>query len=305
MPHLSISFPLDARLDPDAVEEALLADGAISVTLTDSRDDPVLEPAPGEVRLWPATCVTGLFQAEAGSPELLMRIAAIAGVSLSELRVTAIADRHWEREWLKDFVPLRFGARLWVAPHHATVDDPGAIVVRLDPGLAFGTGTHPSTALCLRWLDAHPPAGLRVIDYGCGSGILALAAARLGARRVDCFDIDPQALIATAGNAAANALSERIIVRDSDTQLPERADLLLANILAAPLCGLAIRFAALVRTGGDILLAGLLDAQREEVTRAYAPWFDVRCTDSSEGWSALSGVRLEVSPCSPSVPSAH
>lgn len=292
MSYLNISLALAAGLDADAAEEALLSAGALSVTLSDSRDDPVLEPAPGEVRLWPATRLTALFAADAASPALLARVAALTGVSAGDLQVEAVADRAWEREWLKDFVPLRFGERLWVAPHHASLADPDALVVRLDPGLAFGTGTHPTTAMCLRWLDAHPPAGLAVIDYGCGSGILALAAARLGARAVECFDIDPQALLATAGNAAANSLAERIALRDSDAGLTAGADVLLANILAAPLCGLATRFAALVRAGGRIVLAGLLDAQREEVTRAYAPCFDIDCFDSREGWAGLAGMRL-------------
>lgn len=291
MPHLSISLDLGADLDPAATEEAFLAAGAQSVTLSDSRDDAVLEPAPGEVRLWPATRLTALFAADTASPELLARIAALTNVSLERLQTEAIADRPWEREWLKDFAPMRFGQRLWVAPHHSSVPDPQALIVRLDPGLAFGTGTHPTTAMCLRWLDAHPPEGLEVLDYGCGSGILALAAAQLGARRIQCYDHDPQALLAATANAAANGLTERIIVHESPALLAGNVDLLLANILSAPLCELAPRLAGLVRAGGRIVLAGLLDSQSEEVTRAYAAWFDIARFASHEEWAGLVGVR--------------
>lgn len=291
MPFLGISFERSAGIDADAVEAALFAAGALSVTLTDAGDEPVLEPAPGEIRLWPTTRVVALFPAEAAAPELLARIAALAGVEIGALQLAAIEDRAWEREWLRDFVPMRFGARLWVAPHHATVPDENAVIVRLDPGLAFGTGTHPTTAMCLRWLDAHPPERLEVIDYGCGSGVLALAAARLGAQRVQCFDIDPQALLATAENAAANALSARIVVRERDVQLEGAAALLLANILAGPLCTLAPRFAQLLCPGGRIVLSGILEAQADDVARAYAPWFDIGAYEARDGWSALAGAR--------------
>lgn len=292
MPYLSISFERGDGIDPDAVETALFAAGALSVTLTDAGDDPVLEPAPGEIRLWPATRIVALFPAEAAAPELLARIAALARVEIGSLQVATVEDRAWEREWLKDFVPMRFGARLWVAPHHAAVPDEHAVIVRLDPGLAFGTGTHPTTAMCLRWLDAHPPAWLEVIDYGCGSGILALAAARLGAQRVQCFDIDPQALLATAENAAANGVSARIVVHERDAQLEGDAALLLANILAGPLCTLAPRFAQLLRPGGRLVLSGVLEAQAGEVARAHAPWFDIGEYEARDGWAALAGARL-------------
>lgn len=291
MAHLSISIDATPELDPAAVEAAFLAAGALSVTLSDSRDDPVLEPAPGEVRLWPATRLTALFAGEASSAALLVDIARAAGVPLQRLRVETVPERAWEREWLKDFRPLRFGRRLWVAPHHAAVEAADALVVRLDPGLAFGTGTHPSTALCLEWLDAHPPCGQDVIDYGCGSGILALAAARLGARRIECCDIDPQALLATAENAAANGLQARLCIRKHPEELAGAADLLLANILAGALCELAPRLAALLRPGASVVLAGLLESQQAEVAAAFAPWFDVAPFARRDGWIGLAGAR--------------
>ena len=184
---------------------------------------------------------------------------------------------------------MRFGERLWICPRHEHVDAPGAVVVHMDPGLAFGTGTHPTTALCLQWLDANPPEG-EVIDYGCGSGVLALAAAKLGARLVHCFDIDGQALIATRDNTLANGLHARIRLCESAEALPA-TDLLLANILSAPLVALAPRLASLVRTKGAVVLSGLMQHQASEVTRAYAEWFEMSTFGSREGWVALSGRR--------------
>jgi ribosomal protein L11 methyltransferase len=167
----------------------------------------------------------------------------------------------------------------------------GAVIVRLDPGLAFGTGTHATTAMCLAWLDENAADGQVAIDYGCGSGVLAVAAVKLGARAAHAFDIDPQALTATRDNAAANGVEAQVRVVDSDTALPAGADLLLANILCGPLCELAPRFAALTRPGGKIVLAGLLAAQADEVTRAHAPWFDIAPFASRDGWTALTGSR--------------
>ena len=220
----------------------------------------------------------------------------------SALHAREIVDRAWEREWLEHFRATRFGRRLWVAPHHERVTAPDARVVRLDPGLAFGTGTHPTTAMCLEWLDAHldvervaesapAPRELTVIDYGCGSGILALAAARLGAARVECFDIDPQALLAAEANAAANDLTDRVRIVRRDEELTPGADLLLANILSEPLKALAPRFAELVRARGRIVLAGLLEAQAAEVTQAYCTWFDMSRFGARGDWVGLTGVR--------------
>ena len=219
---------------------------------------------------------------------LAARLAAHLGVEPHRLAARAVEDRVWEREWLRDFHAMRFGARLWVSPHHEPVTDPQAIVVALDPGLAFGTGTHASTALCLTWLDAHGAAGARVIDYGCGSGVLALAAAKLGARAVHCFDIDPQALLATRENAAANAVGHLVHVHAQEAALPEGVELLLANILCSTLCMLAPRFARLVRPQGTAVLAGILEHEVPEVTAAYAPCFDVAHWAARDGWVALS-----------------
>jgi ribosomal protein L11 methyltransferase len=231
-----------------------------------------------------------LFPAGEPAPRIAQLVAAL-GLEPAGIRARPVANRAWEREWLKDFHALRFGRRLWVCPHHEAVREQDAVVVRLDPGLAFGTGTHPSTALCLTWLDAHLTAGARVIDYGCGSGVLALAAGQLGASEVHCYDIDPQALIATRDNAAANGLSGRIHVHQRAERLPESVDVLLANILSGPLCELAPRFAALLRPQGTVVLAGLMQHETADVTGAYAPCFDVTAFGERDGWVGLAGRR--------------
>ncbi len=251
----------------------------------------MLEPAPGEFRLWPAARVTALFPAEADPRAIIAGLSRALGLDSGLLQWREVADRAWEREWLRDFHAMRFGSRLWICPHHEQVDDPGAAVVRMDPGLAFGTGTHPTTALCLEWLDAHPPAGAAVVDFGCGSGVLALAALRLGARSACCFDIDPQALIATRDNAAANRLSDRVRIRDCAGAIERGADLLLANILSGPLVALAPTFADILRPGGALVLSGLMEREVAEVELACGTWFDMRIFGVRESWVCLWGRR--------------
>jgi len=302
---IELSFELGS-LEPEEAEAACFACGATAVTFVDSRDDPVLEPLPGEFRLWPATRLQALFAgadsdahpAASGEADnsiaadrLLQGLSEALGIPPALIRVRIVADRAWEREWLKDFHAMRFGERLWICPQHERVEDPNAVIVQMDPGLAFGTGTHPTTALCLEWLDRGPAAGARVIDYGCGSGVLAVASVRLGALEAHCFDIDPQALLATRDNAAANAASDQVHLHNSAETLPHGVDILLSNILSGPLCELAPRFAALVRPGGDLVLAGLMEQEVSEVTRAYDACFDIRPFGQREGWVGLCGRR--------------
>jgi ribosomal protein L11 methyltransferase len=287
---LALDFELRG-LDPERAEAACLAAGALAITFSDLRDDAVLEPAPGEVRLWPATRLQALYPADADAAALAAGLAQELELGDGRINTQRLAERAWEREWLRDFHALRFGRRLWVCPSHEQVSEPGAVIVRLDPGLAFGTGTHASTALCLEWLDASLPPGARVIDYGAGSGVLGIAAALLGAARVDAFDIDPQALLATAENAAANGVEARLSVHADAAQLPARADVLLANILAGTLCELAADFAARLGAGGSVVLAGILAEQAEAVACVYAPWFDIAPCGQREGWVALAGTR--------------
>jgi ribosomal protein L11 methyltransferase len=291
MAFLAVGIDLQRAADAERVESACFEAGALSVTLTDIHDDPVLEPAPGEVRLWPSTRLQALFAAELASPELVAALAARLGIDAQRIEVSSVGDRVWEREWLADFHAMRFGRRLWVAPSHEPVAEAGAAVVQLDPGLAFGTGTHATTALCLEWLDGEALEGARVIDYGCGSGILAIAALRLGAHSAIAWDIDPQALLATRDNAQRNSVSDRLQIAPAEDAILPGAHVLLANILAGPLVQLARRFAALVRPGGRLALCGLLENATDEVTRAYAPWFDTDRFGSRDGWVCLAGVR--------------
>jgi ribosomal protein L11 methyltransferase len=290
VPQLALTLDLDG-LDAERVEESCFEFGALAVSYTDQRDDPILEPAPGEFRLWPHSRLQALFPFETSPEELVAGLSHVLRVDSARFALETLADRVWEREWLRDFHPMCFGRRLWVAPHHAHVHTRDAVIVRLDPGLAFGTGTHATTAMCLAWLDENAGAGQLAIDYGCGSGVLAVAAAKLGARAAWAYDIDPQALTATRDNSAANGVEAVVEIVDADAKLPTGADLLLANILCGPLCELAPRFAALTRPGGRIVLAGLLATQADEVAQAHADWFDITPFATRDGWTALSGVR--------------
>lgn len=285
-----LSFELGAR-DPDSAEESCFELGATSVTYVDAYDDPVLEPLPGEFRLWPTTRLRALFPDETDVPAVAQALTETLGIPAGALTSEHIEDRVWEREWLRDFHARRFGQRLWVCPHHEQVTEPGAVVVHMDPGLAFGTGTHPTTALCLEWLDRHIGGGERVIDFGCGSGVLGIAAVKLGAAAAHCFDIDPQALTATRENAEANGLQTQVRTYETSSGLPTGVDVLLANILSGPLRELAPTFGSLVREGGSIVLAGLLEHQAADVTDAYTPWFDIHPFEVREGWSGLAGKR--------------
>jgi len=282
------------RLDHARAEEASqdLSDlGAAAVTLEDAEDSPVLEPPPGATPLWPDVIVTAMFELEQRS--LMERIRQLpAWPARKGFQVSALADRAWEREWLKDFQPMRFGRNLWVLPGDSASPNPDAITLRLDPGLAFGTGTHATTALCLEWLDEHPPVGLRVVDYGCGSGILGIAAALLGAASVIAVDIDPQAQTATVANARRNGVDDRIAIRPS-TETLARIDLLLANILAGPLAELASGFARAIETGGTVVLSGILAGQATEVASAYEPWFLIDEIGEQDGWVRISAQRKE------------
>jgi ribosomal protein L11 methyltransferase len=290
MSYFELSFELD-HLDPQAAESACMQTGALCVTFSDASDEPVLEPRPGEMRLWRQTRLQALYPAQRAGPALIVTLAAALGIDPLQLQARSVAERVWEREWLRDFHAMRFGQRLWICPRHESVTDPDAVVVRLDPGLAFGTGTHPSTAMCLQWLDGMPLSGRTVVDYGCGAGALAIAALKLGARRAYAFDIDPQALLATRDNALENAVADRLQLCERAADIARGCDLLLANILAEVLISLQQQFAQLLPPGARLLLAGILADQEAEVAAAFLKCFDMQRCASRDGWVALAGTR--------------
>jgi ribosomal protein L11 methyltransferase len=279
---------------PEFAEEILLAHGAQSVTQVDAADDPVLEPAPGEAPLWPRTRTIGLFDAGADFAPVIVALRETLPDGAAAIITSAeLEEQDWVRIWLRDWKPLKFGHRLWVSPR-AKLDeirDPGAVIVALDPGLAFGTGTHPSTALCLDWLAGAALAGRRVLDYGCGSGLLAIAALKLGAAQADAVDIDPQALVATRENALVNGVADRLDVRLAADFRAGPHEVVLANILARPLVELAPRLCDALTPGGTIVLAGLLEAHVDAVAAAFAPWCGPLARTHREGWVRLEGVK--------------
>jgi ribosomal protein L11 methyltransferase len=283
-------------LDPADIETVFVRNGACSVTLSDAGDDPVLEPGVGETPLWADTRITGLFPETADFEKLESEL--LKELDLKALpphRVEALADRPWEREWLKDFVPMRFGRRLWVCPGDHEIEDSGAVVIDLDPGLAFGTGTHPTTAMCLEWLDSLPLQDKSVLDFGCGSGILALAALKLGCTAATATDNDPQAVTATWQNALRNEVSARLTVQRSNQPIDDRFDVVVANILAGPLIELAETISSMAVEGGFVTLSGVLCEQADEVMAAYDPWIDFRPAvfreQDGQTWARLTGIR--------------
>jgi ribosomal protein L11 methyltransferase len=287
MTFYEIEFPL-ATLSSDAVEAALLDVGASSITFLDRGDEPVLEPLPGEVRLWSDTLVRALFQESSDAAVNLNRLASALGPHVTQTaRVRAVKDQIWERAWLSGWKSMRFGRRLWVCPRDAEAPhDPEAVIVRLDPGLAFGTGTHPTTALCLQVLDSMDLADKTLIDYGCGSGILGLAALKLGAAHVTAVDLDPQALLATRDNAKRNLVASRISVQGIDASL-QPAHCVIANILAGPLIELAPKLTLACEPRGHLLLSGLLKTQAYSLKAAYASGFDIVRVIERDEWCCI------------------
>jgi ribosomal protein L11 methyltransferase len=279
--------------DPEQLSDFLLAAGAQSVTFLDAADQPIFEPDPGDTPLWTETRVVALFDdAQRLEPVRLALADRFGAAAAARIELETLEDRDWERAWMDHFQPMRFGQHLWVVPTGmAPPEDASAVVLDLDPGLAFGTGTHPTTALCLQWLDGHPPRGRTVLDFGCGSGILAIAALKLGAAHALGTDIDDQALWASRENAVRNGVAERLALYRPEALPDTPVDLLLANILANPLIQLAPRLAALVRPGGQLLLSGILAEQADAVMAAYAPWIRFDPVMEQEGWVCLAGTK--------------
>ena len=278
-----------------ALESWLFECGALSVTLEDDADQPLLEPGPGETPLWEAVSVTALFEGDRSLDSVIDAVPRHL-VATSSAQPIPVADREWTRVWEDQFHPMQLGQRLWICPSWTAPPDPAAVNIVLDPGLAFGTGTHPTTAMCLRAIDACVSHPIRVVDYGCGSGILGIAAARLGAGPVLAVDNDPQALVASRANAHANAVEEAqfaVVMPDDSavTQWSGTAQLVVANILAGPLVTLAPTLLSLLAPGGQLLLAGLLKDQANEVIDAYANRVPLQVAAQEDGWVLLSGQR--------------
>lgn len=270
----------------EQISEQLEESGAVSVTFQDTYDNPVFEPLPGETKLWGNTDVVGLYDAQTDIAELQ----AILNLDQYSYKIEQLEDKDWEREWMDNFHPMQFGKRLWICPSWRDIPDPNAVNVMLDPGLAFGTGTHPTTALCLTWLDSLDLNNKIVIDYGCGSGILAIAALKLGAERVIGIDIDPQAIQASRDNAERNNVSQKIelyLAQDLPDNL--QADVVIANILAGPLKELAPQISKLVKTDGKLGLSGILANQYQSVCEAYKSQFELDPVIEQEEWCRITG----------------
>ncbi|GMQ95640.1 MAG: 50S ribosomal protein L11 methyltransferase [Gammaproteobacteria bacterium] len=268
--------------------------GALAVSLDDAEHQPLYEPEPGVTPLWSSTRVSGLFPSADDSVRLLAELQRrLAPQHLPEAAVEVLADREWTRLYQDAFEPTCFGGRLWVVPSwaEAVALEDGQVSLSLDPGLAFGTGGHATTAMCLAWLAGEHVADGEAVDYGCGSGILAVAAAKLGARRVWAVDSDPQALQATRRNAAANAVGSRVEVRAPLNLPPLTVDLLVSNILANTLSSMAETLSMLLAPGGRLALAGILEEQAPAVVASFAPWCTLRPVALRDDWVLLAGNR--------------
>ncbi|XLX41142.1 50S ribosomal protein L11 methyltransferase [Ectopseudomonas mendocina] len=291
MPWLQVRLAITPE-QAETYEDALLEVGAVSVTFMDAEDQPIFEPDLGTTPLWSHTHLLALFEADTDETALIAHLQLLCGGSLPEHHVERIEDQDWERSWMDNFQPMRFGQRLWIVPSWHAAPEPDAVNLLLDPGLAFGTGTHPTTALCLEWLDGQELQGCNVLDFGCGSGILAIAALLLGAPQAVGTDIDPQALEASRDNASRNGIDPARFPVYLPADLPQQpADVVVANILAGPLVSLAPQITALVKGGGRLALSGILAEQAEEVRAAYAGAFDLDPTATKDGWVRISGIK--------------
>ena len=297
MPFLELAFTLRADQQPQA-EEALEELGALSITLRDADaetpdEQAIFEPGVDELPLWQTITLNALFDAgtdRRGLAEALGEL--LPWVEPDQLGFTEVADQDWERAWMDQFQPMAFGRRTWIYPWNIEPPaDEGLVVVRLDTGLAFGSGTHPTTALCLEWLDSLDLAGRTVTDYGCGSGILAIAALKLGAASAVGVDNDPQALTASLDNAQRNGVADRLTVCLPGDFQASPADVFVANILAGPLGELAPTFAAAARPGVPFAISGILQGQQDELLARYGEWFDDLRVDTREDWVRISGRR--------------
>ena len=280
----------------DSLEGWLFEQGALAVTLEDNADEPLLEPGPGETPLWQNIKLVALFETGLDLSQVLADVPS-QWVTASAGEAKFVPDQDWERAWMANFEPLQMGDRLWICPSWCEPPDPNAVNINLDPGLAFGTGTHPTTAMCLAELDASIKPGVNLIDYGCGSGILAIAGLKLGAAKAFAVDNDPQAVTATLDNAQRNAIAEEqldvFLVSQTNAKARLRpVELVVANILAGPLEALAPTLIDLMKPGGRLILAGLLSEQAAGLIAAYKPRVSLTVVQEKEGWTLLAGEKL-------------
>jgi ribosomal protein L11 methyltransferase len=289
---ISISTTKD---NAETAEDCLFSAGAQTVTFTDAADQPILEPGVNETPIWNTVVITGLFSADNDQDAVLESIKhCLHDIDFSSSTET-LEDKNWTRAWMDHYHAMQFGKRLWVCPLHLEPPEPEAINLRLDPGLAFGTGTHPTTSLCLRWLDQNIRSQQSLLDYGCGSGILAIAACMLGVDHADGVDIDPQALLATHNNAEVNQVDNKIssyLPADFQQQHANtQYDIVVANILSGPLAELAVTLAGHTKKNGDIVLSGILKEQAGSVIEAYKSFFAMDAPVFEEDWVLLHGVK--------------
>lgn len=273
-----------SKAEAEEVEQCCWDLGAVSVTMMDDSGVDLLEPAPGETPLWESVSLSGLFEEDVDVQTVELKLSALG----LQVHADTILDQDWERAWLARFRPMRFGERLWICPTGFRVDEPGAVVVDLDPGLAFGTGTHATTAMCLEWLDASIQGGEKLLDYGCGSGILTIAAVKLGAGTTTAIDNDPQAVTAARINAARNDIEQSVEVLDSKQRVTSDFDVVVANILAEPLVTLSRKVSGALKSGGLLVLSGIVESQVAWVSDAYT---NVRFDEPlvRDGWVRLTG----------------
>ena len=276
----------------DTIAELLEQLGALAVSYTDAEDSPILEPKPGERRLWPNTEVTGLLEQGTDPKPILAVLKQLLGDHIPMV-ATTLEDKNWIRAWMDQFKPLKFGQHLWICPSWLSVDEKDSVVVMLDPGLAFGTGTHPTTSLCLSYLDSLDLKDKDILDYGCGSGILAIAALKLGAKSATGVDIDEQALIASKENAQRNGVEDKLqLVMGTDKKLDlPQFPITVANILAGPLAELEPIIASLTQSGGKLAVSGILTEQADSVIEAYSKDFVMNKVKDLDGWALLTGTK--------------
>tara|TARA_B100000700_G_scaffold326660_1_gene438856 strand:- start:28 stop:849 length:822 start_codon:yes stop_codon:yes gene_type:complete len=272
----------------------LMANGAQAVTYRDAADTPIFEPPLGKVLLWKQTLVTGLFDASLDMKPVVANLEKAKVLSKPlQYKLDGLEDKDWELEWMDNFHPIQFGDRLWICPTWRDIPDPNAVNILLDPGMAFGTGTHPTTAMCLEWLDANVKGGEQVVDFGCGSGILGIAALKLGSAKAMGIDIDKQALLSTQENAERNQVADQFDVFLPEQHPNAQADLVLANVLAGPLRELSDIIKGFVKPGGRLVLSGILERQAQSVMDAYAPEIEFETPTQQEEWVMLAGYRAE------------